>query len=152
MSFIEVDPHAEAILEVLRTATMPNGDPVPIGDGVAPKSGTPGTVVAPCAVLHLRPGGWTSGSLGKTQSDMYLRFQVTCVGKTAREARVVADCVGAYIEGATTTIDGRETVKIGRPPGAGPILNPERDDDVRPPLFYVPVEYRLWTVEVLDGS
>lgn len=151
MTFIEVDPHAEAILEVLRTATMPDGAPVKVGDGIAPKS-TDGKVVAPCAILHMRPGGFVSGSVGRTNTDAMFRFKVTCVGKTAREARVVADCVGAYIEGAVVTVDGREVVRIGRPPDVGPILNPERDDDVTPPLFYVPVDYRLWTVPSEVGS
>jgi hypothetical protein len=151
VTFIEIDPHAEAILEVLRTATMPDGALVKIGDAVAPKS-TDGKIVAPCAILHMRAGGTVSGSLGQINTDAIFRFQITSVGKTAREARVVADCVGAYIEGATLAVDGREVVRIGRPPGSGPIGTPERDDDITPPLFYVPVEYRLWTVPADPGS
>jgi hypothetical protein len=151
VTFIEIDPHAEAILEVLRTATMPDGALVKIGDGIAPKS-TDGKIVAPCAILHLRGGGSVTGSIGAVNTDAILRFQITSVGKTAREARVVADCVGAYVEGATVTVEGRETVRIGRPPGSGPIQQPQRDDDVTPPLFYVPVEYRLWTVPAVTGS
>lgn len=148
MTYIEIDPHVEAILEVLRTATMPDGALVKIGDGVAPlrQANDPNSIVAPCAVLHMRAGGTVSGSLGVINTDAIFRFQVTAVGKTAREARVVADCVGAYIEGATITVEDRETVRIGRPPGSGPLMQPQRDDDVTPPLFYVPVEYRLWTV------
>lgn len=151
MTFIEVDPHAQAILGLLATATMPDGAPVRVGDGVAPKA-TDETILAPCAVLHMRPGGWVDGSIGRPVSDALFRFQVTAVGRTAREARALTDRVGLVLEGATATIEGREVVKIGRPPGSGPILNPERDEDVTPPLFYVPVEYRLWTVESTDGS
>lgn len=153
MTFIEVDPHAQAILAVLETAVMPDGAPVRVGDGVAPlrAQNDPNSVVAPCAVLHMRAGGSVTGSIGCINTDAIFRFQVTCVGRTAREARVLADTIGAYIEGAEVTVDGRETVRIGRPPGSGPILTPERDDDIVPPLFYVPVEYRLWTVPG-DGS
>ena len=122
---ILIDPHAQAILTLARTATMPNGALIRVGDGVAPKS-PDGTVSAPYAVLHIRPGGWVAGSLGRTNTDLLLRFQLTAVGNSPREARGVADRLALTLD-------------------ASPIANANPDPQV-PNLFYVPVEYRLWTV------
>lgn len=141
---ILIDPHAQAILTLARTATMPNGALIRVGDGVAPKSAD-GTIGAPYAVLHIRPGGWVAGSLGRTNTDLLLRFQMTAVGNSPREARGVADRLALTLEGATVAVAGRSTVRIGRPPDASPIANASPDPQVKD-LFYVPVEYRLWTV------
>jgi hypothetical protein len=144
VSDILIDPHAQAILTVMDAATMPDGAPIRIGDAVAPRS-TDGKVVAPCAVLHIRPGGRVSGSLGCVNTDLLLRFSVVSVGKTAREARGVADRMNLALEGATAVVDDREVVRIGRPPDSSPIGSAQAEPQV-PALFYVPVDYRLWTV------
>lgn len=144
MTAIALDPHVEAVLALVRTATRPDAALIPCGDGVAPRSATQ-ALDPPYNVLYLRPGGWTAGSLGTTTTDLYLRFQVTSVGSTAREARGIADRTALVVEGATVTVTGRGLVAVGRPAGAAPIANASRDPQV-PNLFYVPVEYRLWTV------
>lgn len=147
---ITINPHASAVLALAASATMPDGAPIPIGDSVAPKS-PDGRIVAPCAVFHLRPGGRLSGSIGQPNTDVLIRFQFTAIGTTAIEARGVADFITEAIDGQDVEVDGREVVRIGRPYGASPNLTPERDDDVTPPLFYVPVEFLIWTVPA-DGS
>ncbi len=140
---ITINPHAAAIL----TALAPLEEltpPTKVGDGVAPKSST-GAIVAPCAVLHMRPGGEMFSSVGCTDTDATISFQVTCVGKTAEQARIVADQVASELDGATLTVAGREVFRVRRPRGVvgG---NPERDDDVTPPLFYIPAYYQLMSV------
>lgn len=140
---ITINPHALAILTALAPLESLS-PPTKVGDGIAPKSGD-GSVVAPCAVLHMRPGGEMFSSLGCTDTDATIPFQVTCVGKTAAQARIVADQVAAALDGASLTVTGREVFRVRRPRGVvgG---NPERDDDVNPPLFYIPAYYQLMSV------
>jgi hypothetical protein len=139
---ITVNPHAAAILTAMGSLEALD-QPIQVGDGVAPQS-TDGRVVAPCAVLHMRPGGEMFSSMGCADTDATLPFQVTCVGKTAAQARIVADKVAEALDGATLTVSGREIFRVRRP--RGPIGGaPERDDDVTPPLFYIPAYYSLMT-------
>lgn len=142
MTTITVNPHAKALLVALSSleALSPA---IRVGDGVAPQS-TDGKVVAPCAVLHMRTGGEMFGSIGCADSDATLPFQVTCIGKTAEQARIVADKVAGALDGATLTVTGRAIYRVRRP--RGPIGGaPERDDEVTPPLFYIPAYYSLMT-------
>lgn len=139
---LTVNPHALAILTALAPLES-LAQPIRVGDGVAPLS-TDGKIVAPCAVLHLRPGGVMFDSVGCMATDGVLPFQITCVGLTAAQARIVADKVAGYLEGANLTVSGRAVYRVRR--RTGPVGGaPERDDDVDPPLFYVPVQYQLLT-------
>lgn len=140
---ITLNPHALAILGALAPLEELT-QPIRVGDGVAPLS-TDGEVVAPCAILHLRPGGETFSSVGCTDQDATIPFQVTCVGRTAEQARIVADKVAEELDGATLTVSGRAIFRVRRPRGpvGGP---PERDDTLTPPLFYVPAYYSLMSV------
>lgn len=137
---IALNPHAIAILdrlEPLKARTVP----IAVGDGAAPGSHD-GAIVAPCAVLHFRPGGEMFSSVGCSNTDATIPFQITCVGITAEQARIVHDAVADLLEGASLTVAGREIFRVRRPRGVlgGP---PERDDDVTPPLFYIPAYYSL---------
>lgn len=139
---ITVNPHALAILtalEPLESRTVP----IKVGDGVAPLS-TDGDVVAPCVVLHFRTGGEMFSSVGCADTDAVIPFQTTCVGLTAEQARIVADAVAGELDGASLTVTGREVYRVRRPRGVigG---SPERDDEVTPPLFYIPVLWQLLT-------
>lgn len=135
-------PHATAILERVDGITLPGGDPIVIGDHKAPKSGT-GSVVAPCSVFYLRPGGQQSGDLNQTEVDAWLPFQFTNVGHTAAQAMMVADIVHEALTASPLTIDGRLVARLRRTFFGS---TAQRDDDVTPPLFYVPSEYRAWTL------
>lgn len=139
---IDVNPHALAILAAmapLESRTVP----IKVGDGVAPLS-TDGEIVAPCAVLHLRTGGEMFSSIGCVDTDAVIPFQVTCVGQTAEQARIVVDAVAGELDGASLTVSGRAVYRVRRPRG---VIGgaPERDDEVNPPLFYVPVLWQLLT-------
>lgn len=140
---VALNPHATAILDTLAPLEA-REVPIQVGDGVAPRSAT-GSVVAPCAVLHFRPGGETFSSVGCTDTDATIPFQITCVGATAAQARIVNDAVADLLEGATLTVAGREVFRVRRPRG---VIGgaPERDDEVTPPLFYIPTYYSLISV------
>lgn len=135
-------PHASAILERLDGLTLPNGNPVVIGDHVAPKAAE-NRVVAPCVVFYLRAGGSLSGDLNQTEMDGWLPFQLTSVGLTAAQAMSVSDRAHTRLTASRLTVAGRLIARCRRQTFG---TRAERDNDVTPPLFYVPVEYRLWTV------
>lgn len=138
---LTLNPHALAILTALAPLEALT-QPIRVGDGKAPLS-TDEKVVAPCAVLHFRPGGEMFESVGCMAEDAAVRFQVTCVGRTAAQARIVADEVAEALEGATLTVSGRAVYRVRRTSPVGGA--PERDDDVSPPLFYIPALYSLMT-------
>lgn len=140
-----VDPHAEACLEALRTAALPNGDLIPVGDGVAPKSTVAGQVVSPCIVFHPLGGLVTAASVAEPTAEVKFRWQATCVGDTARQARIVADAAVVAVEASAPSIEGRSVIRFGRPHDAPPMRPAQRDPDLTPPKFYVPVELLLWT-------
>lgn len=135
-------PHAEAIIDRLESADLV------VGDHVAPKSPN-GQIVAPCVVLYLLPGGQQSGNLGQVDVDAWLPFQLTCVGRMAAQAMNTADIAHQALTGTPLEITDRHIASIRRN-GFG--ARAERDDDVTPPLFYVPVQYRLWTLNAPVAS
>lgn len=136
---INENPHALAVITRLETVTL-DGTALRVGDAVAPKSST-GAVVAPCAVLYGRQSGILTSSIGEVDTDGVIRFQVTAVGRTAAEARVVADKTRAALTAPDLTVAGR-WVEV-RSDSASSTVN--RDDDIRPPLFYATTLYRLLT-------
>lgn len=136
-------PHSGAILDRLRTWAPLSDANVIIGDHVAPKTDSD-AYYAPAAVMYLRPGGPVSGSLGCPDVDAWLPFQVTCVGRNAAQAMWVADRVEEAFQSAPLVVDDRLVCRLKRVHfGAAA----KRDDGVTPPLFYVPAEYRLLTLE-----
>lgn len=140
MTPITVNPHALAILDALQPLEA-RAQPIAVGDGKAPRS-PDGRIVAPCAVLHFRPGGEMFSSVGCSDTDATIPFQVTCVGQTAEQARIVNDEVAKLLDGAALTVAGRAIFRVRRPRGVigG---SPERDEEVTPPLFYLPAYYSL---------
>lgn len=135
-------PHATAILDRMEGLTLPNGNPVVIGDHKAPKSAA-NVIVAPCVVFYLRPGGLQSGDLNQTETDGWLPFQLTSVGHTAAQAMQVADRAHTRLTASRLTVSDRLIARCRRQTFG---TRAERDEDVTPPLFYLPVEYRLWTI------
>lgn len=141
MTTIAANPHARALITKMESLTVANA-PLRVGDGVAPKS-SDGRIVAPCAVLYLLPGGSLTGSLGCIDTDGWLRFQVTCVGSTAAQARIVEDVVTAGLCSDEPEVAGRFVASIRK---VGPSSLTDRDDDVVPPLFYVTAQFRMLTL------
>lgn len=90
------------------------------------------------AVLYPEPGEAVRESLADARTDFMTTFQVTCVGGDLERCLWVADKVRAALS-VQLTVAGRSAWKpedLGGPPV-------QRDDDVTPPLFFVPVQYRL---------
>lgn len=91
------------------------------------------------AVLYPDPGTSVRESLADERTDFDTTVQITCVGSDVVRALWVADRVRKALATTQLTVDGR----ICWPPedlGGPPV---QRDDDVTPPLFFVPVQYRI---------
>ncbi|MFG2671361.1 hypothetical protein [Streptomyces sp. NPDC048445] len=93
------------------------------------------------AVLYPDPGMASRASLADDRTDFTGMFQVTCVGGSVERALWVADRVRQALSGPLT-VAGRIA---WRPEDqGGPPL--QRDDDVTPPLWFVPVQYLIQSI------
>jgi hypothetical protein len=80
-------------------------------------------------------------SLAGERTDFTNLVQVTCVGASVERALWVADKVRQALSGPLT-VAGRKTWQP-EDQGGPPI---QRDDDVTPPLWYVPVQYQIQSI------
>lgn len=122
-------PHRDAVKAALEAAQLTVGlggapDPVPSSRRYV--------------VLYFAPGQSVSESLADRRTDWDGVFQVTCVGPAEEQCLWLADKVRTALH-TPVTVAGRQ---VWRPEelGGPPVL---RDDDVSPPLFYVPIQYHL---------
>jgi hypothetical protein len=92
-------------------------------------------------VLYPEPGEAVRESLADARSDFMATFQVTCVGGSMERALWVADKVRQALVGPLS-VAGR-TVWRPEDLGGPPV---QRDDDVTPPLWFVPVQYRIKSI------
>lgn len=131
MAAPDVLPHLDAVQAALEAANLS----VYVG-------GTPGDAGwAPpdkFAVLYPDPGMAARASLADERTDFDSTMQITCVGSSVERALWVAGRVRQALA-EPLTVEGRSCwppEDLGGPPVA-------RDDDVTPPVFYVPVQYRI---------
>ncbi|MFL4904819.1 hypothetical protein ACJ6WF_16930 [Streptomyces sp. MMS24-I2-30] len=90
------------------------------------------------AVLYPDPGTAVRESLADDRDGLASLMQVTCVGATVERALWVAGRVRAALA-VPLVVDGRACWRpedLGGPPV-------QRDDDVTPPVWFVPVQYQL---------
>lgn len=125
----DIKPHLDAVVGALEGAGLA------VGQGGAPSPvPTSGRYVA----LYFAPGTVGRESLADQRTNFSMLFQVTCVGPTATQCLWVAQQVRRALYGRLA-VDGRAVFRpeeLGGPPLS-------RDDDVSPPLFFLPVQYRL---------
>jgi hypothetical protein len=104
-----------------------------IGEGEAPKN-TDGTIVdPPYAVLYLLAGGDMDGPISDSQADVVMRFQITAVGKSEKEALAVQDYCTKRMQKAYVTVSGRKVRNLTKVLASNGVI---RDDDVATPVFY----------------
>lgn len=129
MSSPAVLPHRDAVRVALEDAGLT------VGMGGAPE---PVPVTQMYAVLYMSPGRSRPESLADERADFEGLMQVTAVGPTEERCLWVADKVRAALH-AGISVDGRQA---WRPEelGGPPIV---RDDDVSPPLWFVPIQYMI---------
>jgi hypothetical protein len=120
-------PHVDAVQAALTGAGLAVG-----------LGGAPVPAAARYVALYPDPGQSVPESLADRRTDVMLMVQATCVGPTAEQALWVADKARAALSGPLT-VDGRvawRPEELGGPPVS-------RDDDVTPPLFYVPIQFQI---------
>ncbi|MDH6709748.1 hypothetical protein P3T27_006497 [Kitasatospora sp. MAA19] len=92
-------------------------------------------------VVYTGPGQVSSASIADDRTTLDMLLQITCVATTPEGSLGTADRARAALA-VPLTVDGRAT---WRPEElGGPHLL--RDDDVTPPLYYLPVQYRLRSI------
>ncbi|MFP3986879.1 hypothetical protein U9R90_05130 [Streptomyces sp. E11-3] len=132
MSTPAVLPHRDAVVAALE------GVGLVVGLGVAPD---PVPDSGMYAVVHMSPGRSVSESLADVRSDFDGLMQVTAVGPDQERCLWVADKVRAALYGPLT-VAGRVAYRpeeLGGPPAV-------RDDDVSPPLWFVPIQFMIRSI------
>jgi hypothetical protein len=123
----EVLPHVDAVQAALTAAGLAVG-----------LGGAPVPAVDRYVALYPDAGQFVTESLADRRTDFVGMVQATCVGPTAEQALWVADKVRSALA-SVLTVDGRvvwRPEELGGPPVS-------RDDDVTPPLFYVPIQFQI---------
>jgi hypothetical protein len=123
-------PHVEAVQTVLEAAGLT------VYQGGAPAGGQqlPPTYVG----LYPDPGTVEAASAADDRTVLDVMVQLTCVGSTPQGAVGTADRAAAALS-PPLVVDGRACWRPERL--GGPPL--QRDDDLTPPSWYLPVQYRL---------
>ncbi|WNI16910.1 hypothetical protein [Actinacidiphila sp. ITFR-21] len=130
MTAPQVLPHVDAV----QAALAAGGLTVYLG-------GAPPRPADRYAVLYPEPGQAVRESLADARTHWSGVVTITSVATTAEQALWVADKIRAALAGPLV-VQGRvawRPEELGGPPLA-------RDDDVTPPLFYAPVQYRLQSI------
>lgn len=100
--------------------------------------------VAPYAVVYPSPGARSTDARDAADTDRSLDWlvQVTVAAGYRDDLLAALDDVTAALDGWAPVIDGISCNALRAPAGydPGPV---RRDDDVDPPRFYVPLQYRL---------
>lgn len=131
MAAPDIKPHVDAVTSALTAAGLMVGD-----GGAPPAVSIPSTGIY--VAIYFDPGQSLPESLADQRTDFALTFQVTCVGPTAEKVRWATQRVRTALHGPLT-VTGRaawRAEELGGPPI-------QRDDDVSPPLYFLPVQYRL---------
>lgn len=101
----------------------------------------PAGAALPYVVLYTDPGT-PEGSLGDRHRDLLIEFQATAVGRTSEQAEWAADKVRGVLLTQQPTVTGRVVQPLWQA-ASGPRV--QRDDDLTPPVFYLPVIYQMRT-------
>lgn len=126
-------PHRDAVVAALTAGGLV------VGLGIKPATGIPTSGVY--VVLYMDPGQSVRESIADVRSDFDGMFQITCVAPTEERCLWAADRARAALY-AGVSVSGRQAWRpeeLGGPPV-------QRDDDVSPPLYFLPVQYRLQSI------
>lgn len=131
-------PHYNAILAALAPLADRPVQPIAIGDGGAP---LPVPKSQMYAAVYLSPGAAAIASLAGERTGFQVPFQITAVGPTQEKCLWVADRVREVLA-VNLPVTGRGTFQTEE--RGGPDI--QRDDDVNPPVWFLPVQYRLSSI------
>lgn len=129
MSAPAVLPHRDAVKAALEEQHLV------VGLGQAPD---PLPADRKYVILYFSPGRSESESLADERTDYSALFQVTCVAPDEERCLWLGDRVRTALHGPLA-VAGRTAWRpeeIGGPPVS-------RDDDVSPPVFFLPIQYQI---------
>lgn len=129
-----VRAHVDGLMALLAAQLGGLGEAVAVYRAKAPAAAVP-----PYVVLYAGPGRH-EGSLGDRFRDLFLEFQITAVGTTSEQAEWAADAARLVLLTMQPTVPGRQVQPLWQVDSSQPVA---RDDDVTPPLFYLPVIYQM---------
>lgn len=129
MSAPGVLPHRDAVVAALEAVNLE------VGKGSAPD---PLPADRMYVAVYTAPGESMSESLADRRTDFQTTVQVTCVGPDEERCLWLADKVRAALWGPLAVADrvAYRAEEMGGPPV-------QRDDDVTPPLFFLPIQYMI---------
>lgn len=125
-----------------------------VADGAIPEAGWTGgwqtvagqRVYTGYVVLSDISGGSWDGPVGLPRDDLTAVYQAQCVGATAQQARTITDIARDAVLGLRrTTVGDRLVSEVRFDFGSETTLV---DRDVSPPVFYVPLRFRLVTTPI----
>lgn len=114
-----------------------------IGDGVKPSGVTnnpDGLPVDPYAVVYGGPDGGSTGTLSDPGSDIWWTWTVRVTGGSRQQCAWGQNKVRGALIGWRPVLTGFGFGLTELAQG----VHPDRDDDVQPPLFFAPDEYRVF--------
>ena len=117
MSVGDVRAHYDGVYALLSSLFTGGPLPSPIGDSEQPET-------FPNVTLYAIPGGFTSGTLGDTDGDLEMPFQITCVSRRRDQAQLLQHAVRNEMLNQTLTVTGRSLLRVNLESPSGV----ERDD------------------------
>lgn len=117
-----------------------------VGDAVAPDGrGWQGTPLqsdfVPYVVVYEVTGGTLDGPIGLPNDDAAVIYQLTSVGHDRQQCAWMADKARLTMLASPFILDTRQVMYVDVDMLGGTI----RDDDAKPPVFFSPDRFRVWT-------
>lgn len=97
---------------------------------------------APALVVHLIPGGWRDGTVGRPHDDAGVPVQVTCVGGTWQVTAYLWDLVEARLLYGPLVIEGRHRAGVAPHGGERQV---KADTSVKPTVWTAKPVYLIST-------
>lgn len=129
-------PHTEAVLELFKKTNRP------VGDGHAPKELEERTDADyPYSVIYDNDTIWwrMSGPFNGPQDDKQFMYQIVYIGLTRRQAQMLAQRGRALVTRDNINVPNHRT----RDFRFEQLGQTQRDDDIRPSLFFISDTYLL---------
>lgn len=132
--------HTDAVIDTLKDAGLS------VGDAIGKVSPTGADLPKPHAVVYPGPGELT-GTMDDPESDAEMTWRVIYVGTGREQAEFTRDKGrAALLQGFD--VDGYAIVRVK----VDVVGSVERDDSVKPPVFYCSESYRAWSTPDNDGG
>lgn len=140
MTYTVHDPRTfiDAVISRLDSQTT-----MEIGDATKPSGVTynpDGLPLEPYVVVYGGPDGDSTGTLNDPDADLWWTWTVTSIGGSRQQCAWAQNAVRDALVGWRPVVTGFGFGLTELAQG----VHPDRDDDVQPPLFFAPDEFRVF--------